>query len=343
MAQTEHSIDSIDIAIKKDQAKFETIFRDIHQHPELGFQEFRTAHKIATELRNYGYDVKEKIGTTGIAGIMRNGSSPIVMYRADMDCNAVKETTGLPYASIDSATLENGNKTPVMHACGHDAHTAWMLAVAKFFSEHRSWWHGTIIFIGQPAEEPIQGAEAMVNGGLYTDYKIPYPTYLFGMHTAPIKVGMATAAAGVRMAGTDQLDVTFHGIGGHGPTPNLCKVPIVMAAAAIMQYQSIVSRAINPKDAAVITVGSVQAGMDNNVIPSTALLKINLRWFKKEDRNTMKKGIERINEGIAYAYNLPKDKYPTTKDKGWAQPLDNDSALTKSVNTALKEVVDSAH
>jgi hippurate hydrolase len=325
--------------VSKYNDKYVAIFKDIHENPELGFMEVRTAGIVAKELKSYGYQVTEKIGVTGVAGVLKNGDGPIVMYRADMDCNSVKEVTNLPYKSTKIAKLADGSETPVMHACGHDAHTTWLLSTAKFMAEHKDLWKGTVIFIGQPAEEPILGAEAMVKDGLYTTHGIPEPDFLFGMHTMPFATGMVAAASGVRMAGTDQLDVTFYGKGGHGSTPNVAKDPIVMAASAIMQYQAIVSRGIDPKNAAVITVGSVQAGKDNNVIPETALLKVNLRWFNERDRDIMIEGITRINEGIAYAYDMPKDKYPTMVLKGMAYPLENNKELTTIVRNSLESVV----
>lgn len=339
VAFSQSSIDFIDQEVAKENEKYVNIFKDIHQNPELGFMEVRTAGIVAKELRSYGYDVKEQIAKTGVAAVLQNGDGPVVMYRADMDCNAVKETTNLPYKSSKIVKLDDGSETPVMHACGHDAHTTWLLSTANFLAKHKELWKGTVVFIGQPAEEPILGAEAMVKDGLYTNHGIPQPDYLFGIHTAPIGVGYVGAASGVRMAGTDQFDVTFYGVGGHGSTPNLSKDPIVMAAAAIMQYQAIVSRGIDPKKSAVITVGSVQAGTDNNVIPETALLKVNLRWFDEKDRNTMIEGIRRINQGIAHAYNLPKEKYPTIKFKGFSYPLDNSSELTKTVQASLRKVI----
>lgn len=330
---------TIQKAVEKDNDKYVAIFKDIHANPELGFMEVRTAGIVAKELKSYGYKVTEKIGVTGVAGVLKNGDGPIVMYRADMDSNAVEELTDLPYKSTKIAQLADGSETPVMHACGHDAHTTWLLATAKFMAEHKDLWKGTVIFIAQPAEEPIEGAQAMVDDGLYTKHKIPEPDYLFGMHTMPFATGMVAAASGVRMAGTDQFDVTFYGKGGHGSTPNVAKDPIVMAASAIMQYQAIVSRGIDPKNSAVITVGSVQAGKDNNVIPETALLKVNLRWFNEKDRKIMIDGITRINEGIAYAYDMPKDKYPTIEFKGWAYPLENNKELTTIVKNSLTPLV----
>jgi hippurate hydrolase len=329
----------IEKAVDKDNEKYVTIFKDIHKNPELGFMEVRTTGIVAQELRSYGYKVTEKIGITGVAGVLKNGDGPIVMYRADMDSNAVKELTDLPYKSTKIVKLADGSETPVTHACGHDIHVTWMLSAAKFMAEHKSLWKGTVIFIGQPAEEPILGAEAMVKDGLYTKHKIPEPDYLFGIHSMPIAVGMVAAASGVRMAGTDQFDVTFNGVGGHGSNPHLSKDPIVMAASAIMQYQAIISRAIDAKHSAVITVGSVQAGTDNNVIPETALLKVNLRWFDEKDRKLMIDGITRINEGIAHAYDLPKEKYPTIKFKGWSYPLDNNKELTEVVRESIYPLV----
>src|SRR5690554_3842182 len=331
--------DIIENSIDKDADRLVEIYKDIHQNPELGFMETRTADIIAKDLKSLGYEVKTGIGVTGVVGIMKNGNGPTVMYRADMDANAVKETTGLPYASTKVVKREDGSETPVMHACRHDAHVTWMLGVAKLMAENKDLWKGTLVMVGQPAEEPIMGAEAMVNDGLYTTHGVPEPDYLYGLHTAPVGLGLVAAATGVRMAGTDQIDITFRGVGGHGSTPNLAKDPVVMAASAVMQYQAIVSRGIDPKNAAVITVGSIQAGSDNNVIPASALLKVNLRWFNEQDRQLMIEGIKRINEGIAYAYNMPKDQYPEMKMKGWSTPLDNDPELTKTVQNSLAGLI----
>ncbi|RAJ83087.1 hippurate hydrolase [Chitinophaga dinghuensis] len=339
-AQRSKNLDMATITkdIATDQQYFDGIFKRIHQHPELGFHEYNTAALVAQELKNYGCDTITHIGGTGVAGIMKNGEGPIVMYRADMDCNSVYETADVPYASRDSVKLEDGTITPVMHACGHDAHTTWMLAVAKFMNDHRKLWKGTVVFIGQPAEELILGAEAMaVKDNMYEKYHIPEPKYLFGIHTAPVAVGMVAAATGARMAGTDQIDVTFYGIGGHGSTPNFCIDPVVMAANAILQYQTIVSRGINPKNAAVLTVGSVKAGLDNNVIPPSALLKVNLRWYSHADRDTMINSIIRMDKSIARAYGMPEKDSPTHVFKGWAEPLVNAQALTQTLQASFKQ------
>lgn len=327
----------VDKAVNTDNAYFVEVFKDIHKHPELGFMETRTADIVAKHLLSYGYEVKTGIAKTGVVGILRNGKGPVVMYRADMDANAVEERVDLPYRSTVRVKRADGSETPVMHACGHDAHTTWLLSTAKVMAEHKKLWRGTLILVAQPAEELIEGAEAMVKDGMYTKHGVPEPDFLFGIHTAPFPVGAVAVAEGVRMAGTDQLDVTFYGIGGHGSSPHFTKDPVVMATTAVNSYQSIISRAIDPKQAAVLTVGAIRAGDDNNVIPSSALLKINLRWFNEHERSTMLEGIKRINEGIAVANGLDKDKYPTILRKGWSYPLDNTPTLTKVVRKGISD------
>jgi len=318
-----------------DSARLVEIFKDFHANPELGFTEVRTAGIVAKEMKALGFEVKEKIGVTGVVATLKNGEGPIVMYRADMDCNSVKEATSLSYKSTKIQKKADGTEVPVMHACGHDAHTTWLLGVAKIMAASKDKWKGTLIMVAQPAEELGEGAEAMVKDGMYTKYGVKEPAYLFGMHTAPFPVGVISNGAGPRMAGCDQIDVEFFGVGGHGSSPHLAKDPVVMAAAAIMQYQAIVSRAIDPQNAAVLTVGSVQTGIDNNVIPGSALLKLNLRWFSEADRNLMINGINRVDSGIAFAYNLPKNLYPKVTMKGMAYPLVNDEALSKKLNNAF--------
>lgn len=321
--------------IDKDGERLVGLFKKVHSDPELSFMEVNTAALVDTELQKLGYQTITKIGKTGVVGIMKNGEGPVVMYRADMDALPVKETVDIPYASKKMSKFDDGVEVPVMHACGHDAHVVWMLGVAKVMADNKDKWKGTLVLVAQPAEEVGEGAQAMVHDDMY-NRGVPVPDYLFGMHTAPFPVGTFLSEPGVRMAGTDQIDVTFYGVGGHGSSPHLAKDPVIMTATAINSYQSIVSRGIDPQRAAVITVGSVQAGESNNVIPSSSLLKINLRWFEEKDRQLMISGIQRINEGIAYSYNLDKSLYPTMVKKGWAAPVVNDSQLTGIVNTGLQ-------
>lgn len=325
-----------------DSLRLVEIFKDLHQNPELGFMEVRTSGIIAKELNALGYEVITGIGKTGLVGILRNGDGPIVMYRADMDCNSVKEITGLPYASTKIMKKEDGTETPVMHACGHDAHVTWMLGIARIMKTLKSEWKGTLVLLAQPAEEILTGAQAMVQDNMY-GRGVPVPDYLLGMHTQNSTLGTIINGTGVRMSGSDQLDVTFYGIGGHGSRPEETKDPVVMASNAIMQYQTIISRNIAAQEVAVLTVGAIHAGSDNNVIPSSATVKLNLRWFNEKTRNTLLEGIKRINEGIAVANGLSKELYPTIKMKGKVFPLENDVALTQSVNEALGKVVPPAN
>lgn len=321
-----------------DSSRLIEIFKDLHQNPELGFMEVRTSAIIAKELKALGYDVITGIGKTGLVGIFTNGTGPVVMYRADMDCNSVRETTGLSYSSTKTMKKEDGTETPVMHACGHDAHVTWMLGVAKIMMTVKNQWKGTLVFLAQPAEELLLGAKAMVNDSMYNK-GVPVPDYLFGMHTWNIPIGTIDNGTGVRMSGSDQLDVTFYGVGGHGSSPENAKDPIVMASNAIMQYQTIISRSIAAQDVAVLTVGAMNAGTDNNVIPSSAIVKLNLRWFSEKTRNTLLDGIKRINEGIAVANGLSKEQYPAIKMKGNVFPLENDAALTNKINAALAPIL----
>lgn len=327
--------------IDQDGDRLIELFKDIHQNPELAFMETRTAGMVAEELKALGYEVKTGIGQTGVVGILRNGNGPTVMYRADMDALPVQEMTGLPYASTKRVILEDGDEVPVMHACGHDAHTVWMLGLAKAMMELRSEWQGTLILVAQPAEEGVRGAKAMIADGLYTRHGVPVPDYLLGMHTAPGPTGLVASAAGTQMAGSDHVDVVIKGVGGHGSSPHLAKDPILMSAHAITQYQAVVARAIDPKEAAVITVGSIQSGETANVIPEEALLKLNLRWFSPAVRETMIRGIRSVNESLARAYGMPEDRLPILTEKSGTTPLINDAAVIDGINSQLANLVGS--
>jgi hippurate hydrolase len=298
-------------AIEADTARLTAMFKDIHQNPELGFMETRTAAIVAKELKALGF----------------------------MDANAVEEATGLPYTSKVRAKRPDGSEVPVGHMCGHDAHVTWMLGMAKALVGMKGTWKGTVVLIGQPAEEPIMGARAMVDDGLWTKHGLPKPDFFIGMHTAPIPVGVVMSSAGPKMAGTDQLDVLFKGVGGHGSTPQLTKDPVLMAAYAVTQYQAIVSRVIDPQQTGVLTVGAIQAGVDNNVIPQSALVKANLRWFEPKVREQMLAGIKAISEGIARTYGMPEDQLPVIITmKGGSTPLVNETALASRLAMALEPV-----
>ena len=326
-------------AVKSDAPRLEALFKDIHENPELGFMETRTAGIVAKELEKLGFEVRTGIAKTGVAGTLKNGPGPTLMYRADMDANPVAEETGVPYASKVRVKRADGDEVPVAHLCGHDAHVTWMLGVAKVMAEMKDQWSGTLIMVGQPAEELLRGARAMIDDGLYTKHGVPVPDYLIGLHTQPFSTGTMASAGGVRQAGTDQIDVTLLGVGGHGATPQDAKDPVVMAALAVIQYQTIISRSLDPSETAVLTVGSIQAGTDNNVIPESAVLKINTRFFSDKVRRQMIAGIQGINEGLAKSNGLPSDRMPKMVMKGYSPPLVNDTPLVERVLPTLKSLL----
>jgi len=322
----------------QDSLRLVEIFKDLHQHPELGFMETRTAAIVAKEMESLGFKVITGIGKTGVVAVLKNGEGPVVMYRADMDALPLKETTGLPYASQVISKQEDNTNVPVMHACGHDAHVTWMLGVAKIMVSMKTQWKGTLVFVGQPAEEILTGADAMVKDRMY-ERGVPLPDLVFAMHTKPLPVGEIRNCPGIVMAGTDQFDVTFHGIGGHGSAPHLAKDPIIMAAHAVLDYQTVVNRSISTQIPHVITVGSFQAGTANNIIPSSAILKVNLRWFTDDIKNKMIAGINRVDSSIAFENYLAAEMYPTVLMKGHVYPVNNDTSMVNKLNAAFRKVL----
>jgi hippurate hydrolase len=266
---------------------------------------------------------------------MRNGDGPIVMYRADMDANAAEEKTNLPYRSTKRVTNLDGVEVPVAHLCGHDAHTTWLLAVAKVMAELKTDWSGTLVLIAQPAEELIEGAVAMVDDGLYSRHGIPEPDYLIAMHTAPLATGTVVSSGGVLMAGTEQLDMTIYGQSSHGSAPQFSKDAGLMAAYAMVQFQAIPARVLDPRDAAVVTVGAVNAGVENNTIPGFAELKLNFRFFDEDVREQLFRSVKSIGEGIARTYGMPEDKMPTIVRGGYSSPLVNDEDLAQHIAQRL--------
>ena len=324
----------VSAAVEADAPRLTAIFKDLHQHPEIAFTEARTAGIVAKELEALGFEVTTGVGKTGVVGVFKNGPGPTLWFRADMDSNSVLEATGLPWAATAPQRLPDGTEIPVMHACGHDAHTTWLLGLAKAMKTLKADWSGTLVVYAQPAEEVGLGAQAMVKDGLLTR-GFPKPDLALSSHAVPLAVGVAVNAPGVRMAGTDQLDVTFTGVGGHGSTPNLAIDPVVMAAQAVMAYQTVISRSVDPQAPSVLTVGAIEAGRDNNVIPASAELRLNLRWFDRTVREQMLKRIDEINKGIVIGAGLSEDKVPVREMKGSASPLDNDPKLVEAINPAL--------
>jgi amidohydrolase len=321
--------------VDQDEKRLIETFQQLHTNPELGFQEVQTAALVAREFKRLGYETHTGIGKTGVVGILKNGPGPVVMFRSDMDALPVLEETGLPYASRATGTSPSGGLVPVMHACGHDAHVVFLIGVAKVMVELKGEWSGTLVLIAQPAEELIEGARAMVNGGLYD--KAPAPDVLIASHVTPMHAtGTVSVKAGRRNAGCDQIDILITGVGGHGSAPHTVKDPVTMGALAILGYQALVSQSIDPQEPSVLTVGSFQAGNANNVIPDTATLKVNIRWFEPAVREKLIEGIKRVTDAIAVAADVPKDKMPRYIMKGSAGPVINDEEAVQRAEPALK-------
>jgi amidohydrolase len=309
-----------------------SIYTDIHSHPELSMQETRTAGIAAGRLRDAGFDVTTGIGKTGVVGVLRNGDGPTVMLRADMDALPVKEATGLPYASTVVAKDRDGNSTPVGHMCGHDMHVTWLIGTAALFSQVRKGWKGTLLTVFQPAEETAEGSRAMIDDGLFT--RFPKPDVILGQHVMSTPAGEVGWRSGAMTSAGDSLQITLFGRGGHGSMPQASIDPVVMAAALVMRLQTIVSREVAPTDAAVVTVGALQAGTKENVIPDTATIKLNVRTFDENVRKRVLAAIERIVKAEAEASGAtktpeikPLDRYPL---------LVNDAKATQRVVDAFR-------
>lgn len=307
--------------------ELEAIYTDIHTHPELSMQETRTAGIGAEKLRASGYEVTTGIGKTGVVGLLRNGNGPTVMLRADMDALPVKEATGLPYASNVTATDAAGKVVPVMHACGHDIHVTWLIGAATLLSQARDAWHGTVMAVFQPAEETAAGAQAMIDDGLFD--RFAKPDVVLGQHVMVGSAGVLGWRSGVITSAGDSFQIRLFGRGAHGSMPQASIDPVVMAAATVLRLQTIVSREIAPTDAAVVTIGSLQAGTKENVIPDEAVIKLNVRTFDEGVRKRVLAAIQRIVNAEAAASGAPNSPEITTLDR---YPLvRNDAQATKRV------------
>lgn len=311
----------------------QTLYTDIHAHPELSMQETRTAGIAADRLRAAGYEVTTGVGKTGVVGLLRNGDGPTVMLRADMDALPVQEATGLPYASKVTSTDQEGKTVPVMHACGHDMHVAWLVGAATLLAQDRDAWHGTLLVVFQPGEETAQGAQAMIDDGLVT--RFPKPDVILGQHVMPRSAGMIGTRAGVVTSTGDSLQIRMFGHGAHGSMPQASIDPVVMAAATVMRLQTIVSREVAPNDAAVVTVGALQAGTKENVIPDEALIKLNVRTYDEAVRARVLGSIERIVKAESDASGAPTPPEITTLDH--YNLVRNDPDATSRVTDAFRK------
>jgi len=306
----------------------EDLYRDLHRHPELSAREHRTAGLLAGRLRKAGYETVEGVGGTGgpgVVGVLRNGDGPTVLLRGDMDALPVTEETGLPYAS----------ETPgVMHACGHDLHITWLTGAADVLAAGRDTWSGTLLVVGQPAEETGEGAAAMVKDGLYE--RFPRPDVLLAQHAAPGPAGLYAHTPGLIMSASTDVDIVVHGVGGHGSRPEATVDPVVTAAYIVTRLQSVVSREIAARESAVLTVGRIEAGTRHNIIPSEARISLNLRTQSAEVRERMLAAIRRIAAGECAAAGCPRE--PTVTVGGSFPVTVNDADTDRRVAAVHGEV-----
>jgi hippurate hydrolase len=310
----------------------EAAYKDIHSHPELSMQEHRTAGIAATHLKNNGYEVTSGVGGTGVVGLLRNGDGPTILLRADMDALPIREATGLPYASTVTGKNADGETVPVAHSCGHDMHVTWMMGISSLFSSQRDAWKGTLMVLFQPGEETAQGARAMIADGLLT--RFPKPEVTLGQHVMVGPSGTVAGSAGPITSAADSFQIRLFGRGAHGSMPQAAIDPVVMAAAIVMRLQTIVSREVAATDAAVVTVGVLQAGTKENVIPDEAIIKLNVRTFDAGVRKHVLDAITRIANAEAAASGAPKPPEITPLDN---YPLNvNDKEASKRVADAMR-------
>jgi amidohydrolase len=323
------------IALHRDS--LEALYRHLHAHPELSLAEEQTAARLAKELRSLGFSVTEKVGGHGIVGVLKNGPGPTVLVRTDMDALPVTEQTGLPYASKVRVRQPDGSEVGVMHACGHDLHMACWVGAARVLSAMKERWSGTLVFIGQPAEEVGKGARLMLADGLFQ--RFPRPDYCLALHAdARIPHGQIVYTEGLALANVDSVDIVVKGKGGHGAAPHTTIDPVVVAARIVLDLQTIVSREVDPTLPAVVTVGSIHGGTKHNIIPNEVRLQLTVRTTRDDVRKQVLEGIERIARAAAAAARAPE---PEVKiDPGEFTPaMINDTALTRRTVAVFRQVL----
>jgi len=296
--------------VQAQEGTFLSFYEDLHRHPELSFQEEKTAAKMAKVLQDAGYEVTTGIGGHGLIGVLKNGEGKTVLVRADMDALPLQEKTGLAYSSQAIGLADDGSEVPVMHACGHDMHMAVWAGVATYFAKHRDEWQGTVVFLAQPAEERGAGARAMIEEGLFA--RIPKPDACFALHVkGELPAGTVGLCSGYALGNVDSVDIMVHGQGGHGSTPHKTHDPVVLAARIVVGLQTIVSRRVPPVEDGVVTVGSIHGGLKHNIIPDEVKLQLTVRSYKPEIRELLLRGIEETAQGEAIAAGFPEELLPT--------------------------------
>jgi amidohydrolase len=343
-----HGQQSLDAMIDRDIASLVTTYKTLHAAPELSHREEKTSLFFASQLRNFGYTVTERIGKYeksdwtgyGVVAVMKNGDGPTVLIRTELDALPVDEKTGLPYASRVKTKNDAGQDVGVMHACGHDIHITNILGTAKLLSELKNQWRGTLVLIGQPAEETIDGARAMLRDGLYD--RFPKPDYAIALHdNAELEAGKVGYTPGYALASSNSVDIKIFGIGGHGARPEATKDPIVVAAQVVIALQTIVSRENSPLDPAIVTVGSIHGGSKHNIIPDEVSLQLTVRAYKEEVRKRILASIERITKATAMAAGIPNDRAPliTISDTQFTAATFNDPQLTERLAVVFGRVL----
>lgn len=337
LAATSAQAQDVRQAVEIDMPSLMALYRDLHANPELSFQEFRTSAKLAAEAKRLGFTVTEKVGQTGVVAVLKNGPGPVVMLRADMDGLPVIEQTGLPYASKAKGVSKSGLETGIMHACGHDTHmTAWV-GTARQMVANKDKWSGTLVMILQPAEEIGAGARAMLKDGLYA--RFPKPKYVVGFHdAAQFPAGTIGYSSGFALANVDSIDIKVKGVGGHGAYPHTTKDPIVLASRIVGSLQTLVSREVDPQDAAVVTVGSIHGGAKHNIISDEVTMLITVRSYSDGTRKLLLDGIRRIAKGEAIAAGMPDDRMPevTIADHEFTPATYNTPDLTARMAALFK-------
>src|SRR3989440_2876595 len=339
---------SLDALVDRELPQLVSTYKMLHAAPELSHYEVKTSAFLAQQLRALGYEVTENVGKYdrpewkghGVVAVMKNGAGPTVLVRSDMDALPVEEKTGLPYASTVKSKNDAGQDVSVMHACGHDVHITNLIGTATLLARLKNEWHGTLILIGQPAEETIDGAKAMLVDGLYS--RIPKPDYVIALHdSADLEAGKISYTPGYAMANSTSVEITIRGLGGHGSKPEATKDPIVVAAQVILALQTIVSRENSPLDPAVVTVGSIHGGAKSNIIPDEVKMLLTVRSYKEEVRQHILASIERITINIAAAAGIPEDRAPTVKvsDTEVTPALYNDPQLSERVARTLEKTI----
>ena len=339
---------SLDALVDREIAQLVSTYKMLHAAPELSHYEEKTSAFLAAQLRALGFTVTERVGkyertdliAYGVVAVLKNGTGPTVWVRTDLDGLPVEEKTGLPYASKVKIRNEAGQDVSVMHACGHDVHITSMIGTAKMLAALKDQWHGTLVIIGQPAEETVTGARAMLADGLYT--RFPKPDFILALHdSADAEAGKITYVPGYAMASSTSVDVVVRGLGGHGSKPEATKDPIVIASQIILALQTIISRENSPLDPAVVTIGSIHGGTKRNIIPDEVVLQLTIRTYKEEVRRHILTAIERIAKGIAAGAGVPEDRAPILKviESESAPSLYNDPQLTERVTAAIGRAI----